>query len=65
MKLKKNQLGGRKVVGPATLLAHWAQKVGGRLPPCPTGSVANALHQAQSVLRQVNGLVGTPSWYLN
>jgi len=27
MKLKKNQLGGRKVVEQATTLAYWAQKV--------------------------------------
>jgi len=31
MKLKKNQVGGRKVVGQAAMLAHLAQKVGG---PC-------------------------------
>jgi len=32
MKWKKNQFGRRKVVRQATLLAHWAQKVGGPLP---------------------------------
>jgi len=28
---RKNQCGGRKEVRQATILAHWAQKVGGRL----------------------------------
>jgi len=28
MKWKKNQFGGRKVVGQATVLAHWARKAG-------------------------------------
>jgi len=28
---KKNQFGGRKVVGQATVLAHWAQKAGQQL----------------------------------
>jgi len=32
MKWKKNQHGDRKVVGQATMLAHWAQNVGGQLP---------------------------------
>jgi len=32
MKWKKNPFGGRKVVEQATLLAHWAQKLSGRLP---------------------------------
>jgi len=34
MKWKKNQFGGRKVLGQPTvlLLAHWTQKVGGRIP---------------------------------
>jgi len=32
MKWKKNQFVGRKVVGLATMFAHWAQKVGGPLP---------------------------------
>jgi len=32
MKWKKNQFGGRKVKGQATMLAYWAQNVGGRLP---------------------------------
>ena len=36
MKWKKNQVGGRKVVGQATMLAQWAQKVGGRLPSLPS-----------------------------
>jgi len=41
-KWKKNQFGGRKVVGQATVVAHWAQKVGGRLSPLPNiGYVAN------------------------
>jgi len=45
MKWKKNQFGGRKVVGQATLLLAlplfdaskliWAQKVGGQLPVLP------------------------------
>jgi len=30
--MRKNQFGGRKVVGQATMLARWAQKMGGRLP---------------------------------
>jgi len=29
MKWNKNQFGDRKVVEQATVLAHWAQKVGG------------------------------------
>ena len=32
MKWRKNQFGGRKVVGQATVLARWAHKVGERLP---------------------------------
>jgi len=32
MKWKKNQFGSRKVVGKATVLAHWAKNVGGLLP---------------------------------
>jgi len=32
MKWEKNQFGGGKVVGQAIVLAHWAHKVGGRLP---------------------------------
>jgi len=39
---KENQFGGIKVVGQATMLADWAQKVGGCCPPCPVGSAANA-----------------------
>jgi len=35
MKWKKNQFGGRKVVGQATTLSHWAQNVGERLPALP------------------------------
>jgi len=35
MKWNKNQFGDRKVVGQATVLAHWAQKVGGWLPTLP------------------------------
>jgi len=35
MKWKKNKFGSRKVVGQATVLAHWAYKVGGRLPALP------------------------------
>jgi len=41
MNWKKNQFGGIKVVRKATMLAHWAQKVGGGLPPCPIGSTNN------------------------
>jgi len=46
MKWKKNQFGGRKVVRQATVLAHWAKKVGGRLsPPAHNiGAVANDPH---------------------
>jgi len=40
MKWTKNQFGSRQVVGQATVLAHWAQKVGG-LPPYPIASAAN------------------------
>jgi len=29
--MEKRQFRGRKVEGEATMLAHWAQKVGGRL----------------------------------
>jgi len=32
MKWKRIQFGGGKVVGKATTLAHWAEKVGGQLP---------------------------------
>jgi len=35
MKWKKNQFGGRKVVEQATMFAHCAQKLGGRLPALP------------------------------
>jgi len=41
MKLKKNQFGGRKVVGKAIMLGHWAQKVGEQLPPCLIGYADN------------------------
>jgi len=34
-KWKKNQFGGRKVVEQATMFAHWAEKVGGRLSALP------------------------------
>jgi len=39
----ENQFGGmQKVAGQATVLAHWTQKVGGRLAgPCQIGSAAN------------------------
>jgi len=35
--MEENRFGGRKVVGQATMLAHWAQKVGGQLPALPNG----------------------------
>jgi len=35
MKWKKKLFEGRKVVGQPTVLANLAQKVGGRLLPCP------------------------------
>jgi len=36
MKCKKDQLGGRKVVVQATILAHLSQKVDERLPAVPS-----------------------------
>ena len=45
---------GQKVVGQTSWLAHWEQKVGGQLPPCPIGS-ANArqtVPKAQKMLAE-------------
>ena len=42
MKWKENQFGGRKVVGRATMVRYWAQKVGGQLSALPIGCAANA-----------------------
>jgi len=36
-KWKKNQFGGGKIGRQATVLAHWAQRVGGRLHALPSG----------------------------
>jgi len=46
-KWKKNKFGGRKVVGQAIMVAHWAQKKKkwmGECLPCPIGSTANVIY---------------------
>ena len=43
----------QKVVGQTSWLAHWEQKVGGQLAPCPIGSAANAHQTVPKALKKL------------